>query len=105
MKREWIDRHTSFNLFVFYFSGKCKPNELSYIVWTTRVNELSYLLSILYKEKLSSTVPYKTVRQIFVVQGKLLADDRRNLSALADGLGVKRKQTVEELYNIVFKQE
>ncbi|MEQ3387587.1 hypothetical protein AAA126_15470 [Phocaeicola dorei] len=105
MKREWIDRHTSFNLFVFYFSGKCKPDELSYIVWTTRVNELSYLLSILYKEKLSSTVPYKTVRQIFVVQGKLLADDRRNLSALADGLGVKRKQTVEELYNIVFKQE
>ena len=53
----------------------------------------------------TSTVPYKTVRQIFVVQGKLLADDRRNLSALADGLGVKRKQTVEELYNIVFKQE
>ena len=67
LNRGWIKQHTSFELFVFYFSGKCKPVDLSPIQWTTRVNELAYLLTILYEEKISSEVPFKIVRKIFFV--------------------------------------
>lgn len=103
LNRGWIKQHTSFELFVFYFSGKCKPVDLSPIQWTTRVNELAYLLTILYKEKISSEVPFKIVRKIFFVEGQTI-DEKKNLSSIASGLGRTRKRVVNELYNTVFCQ-
>lgn len=100
-RRKWIDQFTSFNLFVFYFSGKCKPDNLSFVLWTAPINELAYLLTRLYKDKLSTTVPFKIAKQIFIIEGAQSIEDL-NLSAIASGLGKKRKQVVDELYDIIF---
>lgn len=100
-QRKWIDRFTSFNLFVFYFSGKCMPNNLSFIVWTGPINELAYLLTVLYRNKLSTTAHFKIAKQIFIVEGKQNIE-KFNLSAIANGLGQKRKLVIDELYDTIF---
>ncbi len=101
-QRKWIDQFTSFNLFVFYFSGKCKPDNLSFILWTAPKNELAYLLTVLYKNKLLTTVPFKIAKQIFVIEGEQSIEDL-NLSAIASGLSKKRKRVIDELYDIIFR--
>ncbi len=96
LHREWIDKETDFNTFLFVFSGKCKPEPLKTIKWIYKTNELAYLIYCLCMEADIRPQFAAVQRHLFDVP-KDLKFKKRNLSALADALRKERKAEVKKM--------